>query len=272
MPLFNSHLHTLYSHDSSETIEAHCQKALLHGFGGFAVTDHCDCEYSENPLVLENITASFDAAAAARSAYADTLRIAVGAEVGDALFDPLFAEKVLKARKWDVILGSVHAVRFAEWSMPFSCIDFSDKSDEFISEYLFAYFRDMEEMLDKTDFDVLAHLTIPLRYIIKKYGREVDVERYYPQIENILRKTVAAGKTLEINTSNYSPADPFFMPDERIVDTYLSLGGKDFTLGSDAHSAEHFDKGMREAAAMLKGKGIDRLVYYLDRKKIYYSI
>lgn len=271
MGIINMHTHSLYSHDCGETVENQCAAALSGGFTGLAVTDHCDCEYSSFSQTFSGTVGSFINANELKTAYDGRLVLLAGVELGDALFDPDFAKKVLSACEWDVVLGSVHAVRFENYDMPFSCIDFTDFSDEMIRSYLAAYFRDMTEMLETTDFDILSHLTVPLRYMVKRFGKSVDITEYCPVTENILRLTVESGRTLEINTSDYSAADPFFMPDGDIIDMYLSLGGRDFTIGSDAHTAANFSKGLYEAAEMLKQKGVNELVYYKNREKLYYS-
>lgn len=271
MGIINMHTHSVFSHDCGEPVEHQCAAALEGGFAGLAVTDHCDCEYSTDYYTTVGTISSFETANELKTAYDSRLILLAGIELGDALFDPAFAKKILSECEWDVVLGSVHAVRFENYDMPFSCIDFTDFSDEMIKSYLNTYFNDMTEMLETTDFDILSHLTVPLRYIVKKFGKKVDITEYYPAIENILKLTVESGRTLEINTSDYSANDPFFMPDANITDMYLSLGGRDFSVGSDAHTAATFSKGLHEAAEMLKAKGVNELVYYKNREKLYYS-
>ena len=272
MNLFNNHTHTKNSHDSNAEITDICEYALRTGLSGFAVSDHCDCEYHTDPLVRQGMFNSFADAENAKTHYKDRLIISTGIEIGEALFAPDFANEIISSADWDLVNGSVHAVRFPKWDMPFSVIDFSDKDDKFINAYLKAYFDDVLEMIRKTDFDVLCHLTVPLRYIVKKYGKQVDISLYCDIIEKILKETIKRDKTLEINTSGFSSADPFYMPDENIIDMYIQLGGKSFTLGSDAHTPENISVGLIEAADMLKNKGITKLTYYNKRKPVFYEI
>ena len=51
----------------------------------------------------------------------------------------------------------------------------------------------------------------------------------------------------------------------------IKLGGKDFTLGSDAHIPENMTSGLIEGTELLLSKGIKTLNYYKDRKKITYD-
>lgn len=272
MKLFNNHTHTKNSHDSQAEIPDICANAINAGLSGFAITDHCDCEYADDPAVKNNILNSFNDAQNAKEKYGDTLVISSGVEVGEALFNPSFAAEIINSAEWDVILGSVHAVRYKDWEMPFSLIDFSDKTDSFINEYLKAYFDDVLETVCTADFDVLCHLTVPLRYIIKKYNRNADITPFYPVIDEILKETIHRDAVLEINTSNYTFTDNFFMPDEIITDKYIALGGDRFTIGSDAHIATDISKGLNEAAAMLKNKNIHKLIFFRNRIPVYYDI
>lgn len=272
MLLFNNHTHTKNSHDSDAEISDICVNAIKTGLLGFAVSDHCDCEYHKDPAVRTGILKSFADTENAKKLYNDKLIISSGVEIGEALFAPDFADNILRSATWDLVNGSVHAVRYEKWDMPFSTIDFSDKDDKFINSYITAYFNDVYEMTVTTDFDVLCHLTVPLRYIVKKYGKKVNISLYYDMIEKILKEAIKREKTLEINTSGYSPADPFYMPDENIIDMYIQLGGSAFTLGSDAHTPEKISTGLYEASEMLKTKGVNELTYFINRKPVTYKI
>ena len=236
------------------------------------MTDHCDCECAAEPRAFTSLLDSYEDCRRAKERYGDRLTLACGVEIGEALYDRAFAAKVIAARPWDVVLGSVHAVRVPEWEAPFSIMDFTDCDDAFIQAYLRQYFDDLYEMAATEDYDVLCHLTVPLRYICGKYHKPVDITAYYPQIEEILRLTVSLGKTLEINTSGCTAEQACFLPDEAILDRYLSLGGRSLTIGSDAHTAGRLTNGLRQAADMLRQKGIGALTYYIGRQPVTYSI
>lgn len=270
--LFNCHTHSAHSHDAQAAIADLCETALKEGMAGFAVTDHCDCECADDPNAFSSLMDSYEDCRFYKKQYEDRLVIACGVEIGEALYDPSFAAKVIGARPWDVVLGSVHAVRFPGWEMPFSLIDFTAFSDEFIRSYLHVYFDDLKEMALTQDFDVLCHLTVPLRYICGKYGRRVDIEEYDGKIDEILKIVVDRDKTLEINTSGCTAERSLFMPDEAILDRYLAMGGSSLTVGSDAHTADRLANGLKQAQVMLKNRGITQLTYYLNRSPLSYSI
>ena len=270
--LFNIHTHTCHSHDATAPLPALCEKALREGLLGFAVTDHCDCECSSEPRAFTSLMDSFEDCEKAKARYGDRLVVAAGVEIGEALYDRAFAKKVIASRPWDVVLGSVHAVRMENWERPFSILDFSGCSDAFLRDYLRQYFDDLTEMAATEDYDVLCHLTVPLRYICVKYGRPVDISLYEQQIDEILKIAIERDKTLEINTSGCTPDQPRFMPDETILDRYLAMGGRNLTIGSDAHVTERLTNGLDQAVEMLNRKGVVTLTYYLNRKHVQYHI
>ena len=154
----------------------------------------------------------------------------------------------------------------------FSGINFTPFSDGFIDSYVAQYFTDLEETAENTDYDSLSHLTVPLRYIVHKYKRKVDLGKYADSIDKILKTVIKRKKSLEVNTSGYTGKDPFFMPCETIIRRYTELGGVDFTIGSDAHIPEKMSCGLSEGAKMLLKLGVTHLNYYEKRQKISYSI
>ena len=266
--LFNIHTHSEHSHDAQAKIADLCAEAAASGLLGLAITDHCDCECAADPKAFTSLLDSYDETIRFKKIYGDRLVIAAGVEIGEALYDPGFARRVIDTRPWDVVLGSVHAVRVKGWDIPFSVIDFTDCTDDFIRAYLHRYFDDLREMAETEDYDVLCHLTVPLRYICGKYGKQVDMGEYEDQIDGILRVAIARDKTFEINTSGCRADEPHFIPDERILDRYLAFGGRNITVGSDAHTAKRLTNGLDQAARMLRAKHVTELTYYIERKPV----
>ncbi len=260
----------MFSHDGDGTIEELCKSALKHNLSGFAVTDHCDCEYADDKQMQKNLELSYSEADKYKEIYKDKLIISRGVEIGEVLFNPEFAKKIISSRNFDVILGSVHAVRIKNWEMPFSVIDFSLHSDEFIDSYITQYFSDLLETAESADFDILCHLTVVLRYIVYKYKRSVDINKHYPVIKNILKTIIKRDKSLEINTSGVN--DGYFMPDREIITMYKDLGGKRISIGSDSHSPENLSKGLTDSVQLLKELGFSELTYYINRKPVEYKI
>ena len=264
MGIINCHVHTMYSHDGNGTVDELCSEALKNKISGLAVTDHCDCEYADDKRMYESLLCSFDKASEAAERYKNTLTVIKGIEIGEAIFDPCFAKKIIAARSWDVVLGSVHAVRIQDHEMPFSLIDFSSWEEKALQDYVKQYFEDVKETVLTTDFDILSHLTVVYRYIIYKYGKKIDTTLYSQQIKEILKLVIKHGKTLEVNTSGVISG--YLMPDEDILKLYLSLGGTSISLGSDSHTPENLCMGLDTTVPMLQKIGFTHLTHYIDRK------
>lgn len=270
MKLFNCHTHTIYSHDGSSSITDLCNFAQSNRLFGFAVTDHCDCEYASDIKMRDNLNIAFNETEKIKKQFSGNLIISNGIEIGEAIINKSFADSIISSNNYDVVLGSVHAVRIESFDMPFSVIDFSSFDDIFIEKYINQYFTDLYETTKTTDFDILSHLTVVLRYIVHKFNRKVDIQKQLPIIEKILLQVIKRNKCLEVNTSGFSMG--YLMPDTDIIKLYKSLGGEKISIGSDAHIAEHLTDGLFDAAAILKSIGFDKLIYYIQRQEIEYPI
>lgn len=257
------HTHSKHSHDSECEVADMASAALKNGLSGFAVTDHCDIEYFKtvdlNKLVKESI----------EDAEKNNGDIVVlrGIEMGETFWHKEIAEEILKKYDFDVVIGSVHAVKFDGYEMPYSVIDFSkmDKSDA--ERYMDKYFDDMMYMLENCDFDILAHMTCPLRYINGKYNVGIDCGLYENKIKNILKYIIKHKIALEINTSCVYNNSGYceFMPERRIIEMYKNMGGYLITTGSDAHIAENSANSFDTLYSMLKEIGFKNTYYYKNR-------
>ena len=265
--LYNGHTHTAYSHDSGARLADIANASAAAGLFGFAVTDHCDCEFAAAEPVYETVAASVRAA---RAFSAPGLAVHAGVELGDPLFAPAFARRLLNDIRFDVVLLSVHAVRAPKNDAPFSRIDFSGWTPAEARDYLRRYFDDLAESACAFDFDVLAHLTIPLRYLTHRFGFVFDPAAYAGQTDAVLRAVIARDKTLEVNTSG--AGEGYLMPDATIIRRYLELGGTRFALGSDAHTPENAALGLKTAAGTLKAFGVTHATYYENRQPRTYPL
>lgn len=271
MKIFNCHSHTRNSLDSEAVPEKMTAAAVNCGLFGYAITDHIDCDpcmFDYNDAIIVGTAAD----AAEQKRLHPEIKIFSGVEVAEAILSAEYEKRVLNAKDWDIVMGSIHSVQMEGWTQFFSGIDFTSWDDELTERYLLQYFSDLEQTAKYTDYDSLSHLTVPLRYIIHKYGKKVDMSVFEKKITSILQAVIERGKSLELNTSGYCGSDPFFMPDEVIMKKYLSLGGTDFTIGSDAHLPEKMGCGLDAGIKLLLSLGVTRLNYYEKRKKISYNI
>lgn len=260
------HTHSENSHDSTCKIEDMYAAQLKKGTEIFAVTDHCDVFSFREYDIFKPISNAYETVCRLREKY-ETDNILTGVEIGEAFWYPKEYEKIIRLEDYDVVIGSVHCIRPKGETEIYSHIDFSKPNQDEIYRYAQVYFDDLLEMIEKTDFDILAHLTYPIRYLNGIYGRGVDLSRFDGEIEEILRRIIKRGSSLEINTSSYDLLNDF-MPTTEILKKYYSMGGRMITLGSDAHAAERASQNFDNAIAAAKEIGFDGIYCYRKRKPI----
>ncbi len=257
--IFDCHTHTRFSHDSECDPRDSKKAANERKIAGFAITDHCDIEFCGDTDVKTPVKKS------AEFAHEMGSGVLAGVEMGEGMWHKKEAEEVMACGDFDIVLGSVHAVRYKNYTQPYSKIDFSRFSRNEINEYISAYFDDMLEMIKTTDFDLLSHLTCPLRYISGKYGISVDLNEFADKIDKILKEIIARGIALEINTSCIDTDYNVLMPDLPIIKRYKDLGGSLLTLGSDAHIAARIAYGFDYAISELSKLGFKNIYYFENR-------
>lgn len=270
--MFDSHTHTSASHDANCPAEALCDDAVQRGLRGVTITDHCDMEYCKEQNMPLLVSHSVQEALRVREKYASRLNVLLGVEIGEGFWFPKETAEITASFPFDAVLGSVHAVRLEGLSMPYSLIDFSGFSEAALRQLLSQYFEDMLAMAEEMDFDILTHLTCPLRYINGKYRKNISYAPYLPSIERLLKKIISRGIALELNASGLGTPWNTLMPDQRILELYRALGGTLITLGSDSHTADRAGYGLAEAANLLKRCGFSGYAYYRARRPVFMEL
>ena len=260
------HTHSENSHDSVCKIEDMCQAQIKRGMQIMAVTDHCDVYSYGDYDIYTPIKRAYETVAELNEKYKGQIQLLSGVEISEGFWFPEEYAKIRDLVPYDVVLGSVHLVRYKDLNYSYSLMDFSRIPVQTIYEYLDTYFDDMMVMLDTTDIDVLTHMTCPLRYITGKYGIAIDLGRFSEKITKILQRIIDEEIALEVNTSSYAVLNDF-MPCKEIIKQYKEMGGYLITIGSDAHVAENAAVNFEKAVEFLKEIGIKEIYYYKKRKK-----
>ena len=259
------HTHSENSHDSQCPVEEMVHSQIRQGTQVMAVTDHIDSSYADHYDAFTPIKNAYDTVQEMNEKYGDQITVLSGVEIGEGIWAPEAYKKVSSLCDYDVVLGSVHILMEEGFTDPYAKIDFSEMEDSEIERFLNVYFDDMLTTIDTIDFDILCHLTCPLRYITGKYGRKVELAPWSDKIDEILKRIIKKGIALEVNTSAFDTLNDY-MPTIEILQRYYDLGGYLITLGSDAHVSKnasiHFDK----AIDTLKEIGFRNIFMYKNRK------
>ncbi len=257
-PLADCHVHTKYSFDGVSTLKEQLDRAVEIGLKAIAITDHLDIVPDTFEKDKETHLACAREIEVLRPKYPD-LKILCGTEIGQAVHFPSLAKEYLSIYDWDFILGSIHNLRNRE------DFYFSDFTQADPHEAYELYLDEILETVNMGDFDSLAHLTYPLRYIVKRDGRDVPYERYAKRYDEILSLLIEKDKALEVNTTAIKNGGTL-SPEAEIISRYAEIGGRLVTIGSDAHEAKHLTSGFETARDILLSAGIKSYVYFEKRK------
>lgn len=218
------HLHSDFSVDADDTVEAMCNKAVELNLKGICFTEHMDMNPEDPAYDYFDLGLYLETMEKIKNKYKDKLMVMGGVEFSRPHFHPETGE-VLENSKVDVILASIH------W---LDRIMFGDEklTQKYTSNQVFKkYYKEMKKMVEYGEFDVLAHLDFPKRYV----EEEIPVVKYQKLIRKILNLLIKKDIVLEINTSTLRKGFNDCMPASEILAWYAELGGKKVTLGSDAH-------------------------------------
>ncbi len=264
-PLIDCHNHSVHSFDAVDTVEAMCLRAEELGLMAFAITDHSDLDGKNLSDCINVVSRSVDEMEQFRSTHTTKCDLLTGLELGEALDFPEDAKAMIQLRPYDVIVGSYHNSPDGE---DYYFMDFGQMTDEDISISLQGYFDNLIKTVQKTELDVLAHITYPLRYIVGDQGRTVHVEDYDAQLQEVLRSVIERGVSLEVNTSGLRQKIGEPLPNQRILQKYRELGGTRVSLGSDSHNTKDLANGIKTCTQMLADLGFTHITYYKKRQPI----
>lgn len=259
------HCHSLFSFDSKSDVDDVIRTAIELGLDEIALTDHCDLYVSELLSGLEppfEHEKAYELLCRKREEYKDRIKVTVGIEIGQGTERPEIVQRLLLEHKYDMVIGSLHSL----YRMPdFYLLDFSKITGKQCDLFLKQYFKEIEELAEWGQFDTLAHLTYPVRYI-KAGGHNVDLTVHIPQIKRIFAKLIEKGIALEINSSGYRQGLESPLPPYDLLEIYHSMGGELITVGGDAHGTDDIAKFFDIVYGRLRDIGFKYVCSFTERK------
>ena len=256
------HTHSHHSFDGTQSMLELAKAAVRVGLTELCITDHCD------------MNRSFDFAAQerefleTRQAVEGQLVLLRGIELGEATHD--LPDALLRAGTpgLDFVIGSYHILKgYPDFYFHF----YTQEST--CRRQIELYLGQVTEMCRDADFDVLGHLTLPLRYMGENLAlRAIDFAPYEEQVREIYRLLIESGRGIEINLSGLRK-DPFLvMPDLPLLKLYRQCGGEIVTLGSDSHGSKTVGAWQAEGRELLREAGFGRMAAYRERRLRFESI
>ncbi|MBR6713143.1 MAG: histidinol-phosphatase HisJ family protein [Selenomonadaceae bacterium] len=236
--VFDSHMHTRFSADSTMTAAAAIAKAASLNMG-VVFTEHFDygVEVDGKPFTFDP--------AAYMSEYKNLrgAKVRLGVEVGLRKSARVANEDFIAQAAFDLVIGSIHLVDGYDIYYPDFYIG-KDKATAYRK-----YFQQMAQEASVADYDVLGHID----YICRTApydDPEIDYATFKAEIDEVLKVITERGKVLELNTRRFDKTRAI----EELVPVYKryhALGGRFVTIGSDAHRVaavgNYFERALRFA-------------------------
>jgi histidinol-phosphatase (PHP family) len=261
----DSHVHSEWSWDAPlASMERTCAEATRLGLAAIAFTEHLDHTVwpvaVDGPYVDGHLTAlaapdglltppRFEAdgylAAIERCRERfPNLRIMSGLELGEPHWHAAACAEVLRAGRFDRVLGSLHCLPDGDgFAEPWGIYPHRPAADV-VRQYL----SGITELVTGSDaFTVLAHIDYAVRSWPHQDAGPFDPAAFEEEFRSALRATARSGKALEINTR--LPMQP------AIVTWWHEEGGDAVTFGSDAHLPAAVGHGFTAAAQMAEAHG-----------------
>ena len=263
----DTHNHTReFSPDADMTIEELVASAVSKDIRRVGITQHYEID---NPDPGDNIR-TFDLKLYDnefklwKERYKDQVELLKGIEFG---YQTTTAEKIdrtVNENFFDIVILSNHL--FGNRDVYYSDIVYKTERRERHRIYI----GKMAEMADRcNNYDIIAHYDY-----VNRYNPVKDETVFYDdcpeEFDALFETMISKEKALEINTRSIEAqirkSSAHIMPDRKILERYISMGGKLISIGSDSHTPETLGIHFGKTASYLKSLGINELCYFKGRK------
>lgn len=259
MNYYDQHLHTFLSFDSEEQFENY----LVNKPEFFVATDHFDLENSGTGFKddIPDYAILTKKLAELNEQYDTTfLR---GIELGVVPGQEAKIQDYLASHTYDLKLLSIHQN---------GKFDYMD--DIVLTKDKFAvakmYFDQMAEVLESfPDGHILTHFEYGLRRF--DFTPEELESHFEKELITIFKKVIQRELAMEINAKSFGRYQNETLY-RYAIPLYQSLGGKLFTLGSDAHVAEDYRLLFSEMANLLREFDVKQLVVFQGNDRFYIDL
>lgn len=265
--MFDSHVHSSFSTDSTLIEEKACERAKKQGLKGLVFTDHIDLNFPKIDFTID-FKKHHSFIMDLKAMHKNELDIVKGIEVG--IYEKVVdqTKKILADNKFDFIISSVHLLN------GFDAYDTEIYVGKSKKEIYSLYLKQiLKNYFMFNDYDVLGHFDFIIRYAPYD-DRSMLYSEFSDLFDEIFKTLIYAGKGIEINTGSYrmTGSKKVAIFDENILKRYKELGGEIITLGSDAHSEDFIGYGFENFTEIIKRCGFKYIAHYIDRKAIFETL
>ena len=242
--MFDFHLHTRVSHDSSEDPSAMVKQAEALGLREICFTDHYDA--TPTPGETEYIFDIEDYLNSYGSIASETVKIRRGVEFGLVEHNVGEMERIEKILHPDYVIGSVH---FADGFEIYTKDFWQSRS---VGESFRAFLLQEIKCAELHDnFDVFGHINYACKSPFNPTKEPLPYKAFPELFDKLMKIIIEKDKGIEINTSGVDRVG-IFLPDYEALKRFKELGGKKVTVGSDAHVVSGVGQYTDKALEMIK--------------------
>lgn len=266
------HMHSHNSGDSRMEMPAMLDRLINCGIIDMCFTEHYDADYvydrpNTPPGTFElDVPAYREEFIKIKELYGSRINMGFGVELG---IQPHLADMLksyVKSHDFDFIIASNHLCHRKDPYYPYFFEGRSDK--EAFREYFESI---LESVKSFNDYDVFGHLDYAVRYA-PDTDKNYFYDDYADLFEEILKKIIADGHGLELNTKGFRYNLKSSNPSEDILRRYKELGGEIITIGSDAHVLSELAFGLERAGEILKAVGFKYYTTFLGRVPTFHTL
>jgi histidinol-phosphatase (PHP family) len=254
------HMHSRFSEDGDDPMEAMCKRAIDLGIPEIGFSEHWDVgPYETNPRFFKP-EPWYAEVERLRGLFAGKVVIRAGIEISEPHLYPQETAEVLQQAPFDFVIGSLH---FVGRNFMFDGEYFQTHNAD---EIYGGYFDELDWMVRTADLDILAHFDIPARTGIPVFSYEPLC--YEEKIRSVLKTCIERGLALEVNVSGLRKPSRNIMPDPLILEWYTEMGGQRLTLGSDAHRLPEVGLYLEKGLEVILAAGIDHITQFEQRQAL----
>ena len=269
MKLFDQHLHSKHSFDSTTEPADNVRRAVEIGLAGLTFTEHYDTHPTEWPTCVYDEAAINATIDDLRSEFGRRIFVGKGIEVDYQRDNMPAVIDFILSNPFDAVILSIHwsAGRPIHIRDNWQDADPSRVTRTYLQDVLAAvrHFRELHARHGRV-FDILGHLDFAKRYS-HRFAGTTHIDEHMNVIDDILRTCLDADIVPEINTSTLRSGLAEPMPALPTIARYAEFGGTMVSIGSDAHKADHVGAAFDVAIDLLRQAGIKQTAVFQNRQR-----
>ena len=262
------HTHSRVSPDAFSSMTEMAEAAIRQGLQEICFTDHVEPIWFGSTAPRKTYWAPLtEEFRAAQAAVGDRIRLRLGVELGDAVWDLDRSEAIMaRAPALDFVIGSIHIL--SERMDGRDLYSLAPRDEAETRACLADYLGQIQRLARWGGFHVLGHLTLPLRYLNENRGMHVSFDGFEAEMEAIFRTIIPKGIGIELNTNRGNTP----LPDAKWLKLYRGMGGEVITLGTDAHAPAAVGCAIREGQALLRECGFRRFCTFRQGQPVWHDL